>query len=154
MFGFFGKKTLKIAAPLEGKIIDITAVSDEVFSQKMMGDGFAVEPAPGRCTVTAPCDGEVTMLAETGHAVYLKADGADILIHAGVNTAELDGEGFTALVTAGSRVKKGDKLISFDGELIKGRGKEITTMLVITGTEGKKLKRKNLQDRENVLELE
>lgn len=113
MFGF-GKRKLKLAAPVAGRIIDITEVADDVFSSKMMGDGFAVEPSAEADTIVAPCDGEVTLVAKTLHAVALRADGVELLIHVGLDTVELAGEGFHALVKAGDQVRRGTPLLQFD----------------------------------------
>ncbi|MGO5486198.1 PTS sugar transporter subunit IIA [Selenomonas montiformis] len=131
MFGF-GKKEKNIAAPVDGRIIDITAVEDEVFSQKLMGDGFAVEPAEGADTIAAPCDGTVRLLADTLHAVAIDADGLEVLIHIGLDTVELGGKGFAALTRQGANVHRGDPLIRFDAGIIRGEGKPLTTMVVLT----------------------
>ena len=153
MFGF-GKKTLKVATPFAGKIVDITAAPDAVFADKMMGDGFAVVPAEGEDTVKAPCDAEISVMAETHHAVGLSAAGAEILIHIGVDTVSLNGEGFTALVKEGDSVKKGTPLIRFDRAAILGKGKDLMTMVVVTNMDNVNLKNKNLQNAEAVLEIE
>lgn len=131
MFGF-GKKEKNIAAPVDGRIIDITAVEDEVFSQKLMGDGFAVEPAEGTDTIAAPCDGTVRLLADTLHAVAIDADGLEVLIHIGLDTVELGGNGFAALTQQGAKVHRGDPLIRFDADIIREEGKPLTTMVVLT----------------------
>lgn len=136
MFGF-GKKEVKIAAPVAGKIMDITAVPDEMFSAKMMGDGFAVEPAQDADTIVAPCDGTVKLVAKTKHAVALEKDGLEILIHVGLDTVELNGEGFMALAKAGAKVKKGEPLLRFDRAVIEAAQKKITTMLVLTNGDEK-----------------
>ena len=104
MFGW-GEKKLALIAPAEGKLIDITAVDDPVFAGKMMGDGFAVEPSPESDKIIAPCDGEIALLSDTKHAVAIRREGVEILIHVGLDTAALGGEGFTALVKAGDTVK-------------------------------------------------
>lgn len=137
MFGLFQRKKEKllIAAPIKGKIIDITAVPDAVFSGKMMGDGVGIEPEGSM--ITAPCDGKVILLAKTLHAVALEAQGVEILIHIGMDTVELNGQGFTAHVGAGDAVKKGDPLISFDREYISKQGKLLITPVVITNMEQK-----------------
>jgi glucose-specific phosphotransferase system IIA component len=137
MFSLFSnkKKELQIFSPVPGKVIDITKVPDGVFSEKMMGDGVAVEPEEN--TVVAPCDGQIVLLARTLHAVAIQAgNGAEILIHIGLDTVELDGKGFTGHVSVGDKVKKGDKLISFDREFIQGKGKPLITPIVITNMDG------------------
>ena len=135
MFGF-GKKKISIASPIPGTVIDITAVDDKVFSQKMMGDGVAIEPEGN--VVTAPCDGQVVLLARTLHAVALQAEnGAEILIHIGLDTVELDGKGFIGHVSVGDKVRRGDKLITFDKTFIHEQGKPLITPIVVTNTDGR-----------------
>ena len=129
MFGF-GKKKITVAAPVTGSLIDITDVKDEVFSSKMMGDGFAVEPDGD--TVVAPCDGKIVLLANTLHAVALEQDGVQLLIHIGLDTVELDGKGFKPFIKNGDTVKKGDALIQFDRDYLTAQQKPLTTMIVIT----------------------
>ncbi len=153
MFGF-GKKTLVLAAPVAGRIMDITAVGDPVFAGKVMGDGFAVEPSPDASAVVAPCDGEVMVVTETGHAVALRSQGAEILIHAGIDTVELKGRGFTALVKPGDRVKAGTPLLRFDRAAVLAAGKPLTTMVVVTNqADVVKNVEKNLDDPSGVLVL-
>jgi len=145
MFGLFGGKKVELFAPVAGKIIDITEVADSVFSAKMLGDGFAVEPS-ANC-ITAPCDGKVTLLAKTKHAVAIEKDGVQILIHIGLDTVELNGQGFTTHIKENDLVKRGERLISFDGDYIQAQGKSLTTMLVLTNMEEKtKSVMKNLKD--------
>ena len=129
MFGF-GKKKITVAAPVTGSLIDITDVKDEVFSSKMMGDGFAVEPDGD--TIVAPCDGKIVLLANTLHAVALEQDGVQLLIHIGLDTVELDGKGFKPFIKNGDTVKKGDALIQFDRDYLTAQQKPLTTMVVIT----------------------
>lgn len=129
MFGF-GKKKITVAAPVTGSLIDITDVKDEVFSSKMMGDGFAVEPDGD--TIVAPCDGKIVLLANTLHAVALEQDGVQLLIHIGLDTVELDGKGFKPFIKNGDTVKKGDALIQFDRDYLTEQQKPLTTMVVIT----------------------
>lgn len=134
MFGF-GKKDIKVAAPVAGRIFDITEAKDEVFSSKMMGDGFAVEPESEE--IVAPCDGRIALLAGTLHAVAIEKDGVQLLIHVGLDTVELQGKGFEAKVAEGDQVKKGDVLLHFDRAYIESQGKPLTTMLVITNMDEK-----------------
>ena len=151
MFGF-GKRKLKLAAPVAGRIIDITEVADDVFSSKMMGDGFAVEPSAEADTIVAPCNGEVTLVAKTLHAVALRADGVELLIHVGLDTVELAGEGFHALVKAGDQVRRGTPLLQFDRAGLVAQGKRLTTMLVLTNeAEQVKSVEKHLDDSAAVL---
>lgn len=128
----FGKKTLRVAAPLKGRVMDITAVPDPVFSEKMLGDGFAVEPSPEETTVAAPCAGEVILVAETKHAVALRANGVELLLHVGLDTAVLGGDGFQTLVGIGDQVVQGQPLLSFDRGILEAKGKSLITALVVT----------------------
>lgn len=135
MLGFF-KKTIEIDifAPISGKIIDIIEVPDEVFSQKMVGDGIAIEPSDG--LVVAPCKGKIVQIFNTNHAVGIQTDeGLDILIHLGLDTVELKGEGFTRLAEVDAEVKPGDPLIQMDIEKIKSLGRLTITPVIITNPE-------------------
>lgn len=125
------EKDTAILAPLEGELLPIDAVPDPVFSQKMMGDGFAVNPTNG--TVVSPVDGEVISVFPTKHAVSLQdANGREILIHVGLETVKLKGEGFTAFVKDGQAVKKGQKLLEVDFASIKDKVPSIITPVVFT----------------------
>lgn len=131
--GLFGKKESEIiiTAPLNGKVVELSHVPDPVFSEKMMGDGLAIEPSEG--IVVAPVDGEIQSVFPTKHAVGLKTkSGVEILIHIGLETVSLNGEGFEAFVTAGDKVKRGDKLISFDLDIIGKKAKSTVTPIIIT----------------------
>ncbi len=130
MFGFSKKTTLHLASPVPGQVIDITAVKDEVFSKKMMGDGFAVIPETG--LVTAPCDGSILLLADTLHALAMECGKVQFLIHIGLETVDLQGRGFKAFVKNGDVVKKGDPLIAFDVDFIQTQGKDPTVIVVLT----------------------
>jgi glucose-specific phosphotransferase system IIA component len=152
VFGF-GKKKITVAAPVTGSLIDITDVKDEVFSSKMMGDGFAVEPDGD--TVVAPCDGKIVLLANTLHAVALEQDGVQLLIHIGLDTVELGGKGFTPFIKNGDSVKKGDALIQFDREYLTAQQKPLTTMVVITNMDERvKSIEKDLQDKDKVMTIQ
>lgn len=148
MFGFFSNKKIELFSPAEGKIMDITAVEDAVFSAKMLGDGFAVEPTAD--VLLAPCDGKICMIAETGHAIALEKDGVEILLHVGIDTVDLKGQGFEVLVHEGDMVNRGTALLHFDRKFICEQGKKATTMLVLTNGE-EKLKKieKNLTSGEH-----
>jgi glucose PTS system EIICBA or EIICB component len=140
---FFKKKKQasdEIAAPLTGKVIPITEVDDQVFSQKMMGDGFAIEPTDG--TVVSPVDGEVVNVFPTKHAIGIKADsGREILIHFGIDTVNLKGEGFTSFISEGDKVKRGQKLLEVDLEFVKKNAPSVTTPVVFTNlAEGESIK--------------
>jgi len=133
--GLFKKKTVEsdpfFLLPLEGQLVPIETVPDPVFSQKMMGDGFAIQPTKG--TVVSPVDGKVISLFPTKHAVsLLDHNGREILIHVGIETVGLKGEGFTSFVKDGQTVKKGQKLLEVDFEFIKEKVPSIITPVVFT----------------------
>jgi beta-glucoside PTS system EIICBA component len=120
-----------IHSPLNGKLVSLTDVPDPVFSQKMMGDGFAIIPTDGK--VVAPVKGEVIQLFESKHAIGIKSEqGLEILIHIGLNTVELNGEGFETLVEVGQTVNAGDTLIKVDLELLKEKSYDVITPVIIT----------------------
>lgn len=136
MFSLFKKKekNLKLKAYLSGKMISINKVPDEVFSSKIMGDGLAIIPTTS--IVKSPADGEIiVVMEESKHAVGIKFEnGVEALIHVGIDTVSMNGEGFEVFVKAGDSVKEGQDLIMFDEELIKNRGLSTYTMLVITNS--------------------
>ncbi|UOY91217.1 PTS glucose transporter subunit IIA [Ectobacillus sp. JY-23] len=125
------KKDELIVAPLTGAVKNIEEVPDPVFAQRMMGDGIAIVPEEG--VVVSPVDGEVVQLFHTKHAIGIKSrNGLEILIHVGLETVNLNGEGFEAHVTTGQQVKAGDKLITFDLAFISENAKSTITPIVIT----------------------
>jgi PTS system glucose-specific IIA component len=129
---FSRKKEITLVTPVSGKVVSLSEVPDETFAQLTMGDGFAVQPADNK--IVAPCDAVITYIAETGHAIALTSkDGIEILIHIGIDTVKLNGEGFTASVANGSQVKSGDTLVTFDREGIEAKGYNLVTPIVITG---------------------
>ena len=123
--------TCKLLAPLSGWCAPLDEVPDPVFAQRVLGDGVAVDPVDG--TLYAPCDGEVISIAAAKHAVALRADnGLELLMHVGIDTVALAGDGFQPLVAAGARVRARDPLLRFDLELLAQRAKSLITPLVIT----------------------
>ncbi|MBE1303734.1 PTS glucose transporter subunit IIA [Clostridium botulinum] len=136
MFSLFKKKekSLKLKAYLSGKAISINKVPDEVFASKIMGDGLAIIPTTS--IVKSPADGEIiVVMEESKHAVGIKFEnGIEALIHVGIDTVSMNGEGFEVFVKTGDSVKEGQDLIMFDEELIKNRGLSTYTMLVITNS--------------------
>lgn len=123
-----------IFSPLTGKIIPLNQVNDPTFASELMGKGIAIIPTEGKAY--APDDGEVVSLFRTKHAIGFQTDsGVEILIHIGIDTVKLDGQHFQAHVQAGSQVKKGDLLVSFDIEAIKQAGFEVTTPIIITNSD-------------------
>jgi len=130
MFGIFGK-TQEIVAPISGRTVDITEVKDAVFSEKMAGDGLAIDPTGD--IVVAPADGELTMLFGTKHAFGMTlSKGVQILVHIGLETVSLNGEGFTALKKQGDRVKKGEPIIKIDRAFITSKGLSLITPIIFT----------------------
>ncbi|AMA73607.1 glucose-specific PTS transporter subunit IIBC [Aneurinibacillus thermoaerophilus] len=124
--------------PIDGKVVDLKDVPDQVFSQKMMGDGFAIEPDNGE--VVSPIDGTVTTLFPTKHAVGLLADnGREVLIHFGIDTVKLQGEGFEALVEQGAKVKAGQPLLRVNLNEIKGKVPSTITPIIFTNLSGEKV---------------
>ena len=125
---------MKLYACVTGRLMDMSEVPDDMFSQKMMGDGIAIEPEGD--TVVAPADAEVTMIMEESlHAIGLRMkNGAEILIHIGIDTVKLNGEGFEALVKTGDKVTAGTPLIKFDKEVIKAAGYGTTVIMAVTNS--------------------
>ncbi|MED4954600.1 PTS glucose transporter subunit IIA [Paenibacillus sp. FSL R5-0527] len=122
---------LDIPSPLPGKIIPLDQVEDEAFSSKAMGEGFAILPDSGK--VAAPFAGKIAHIMEKSkHAVLLEHEsGVQLLIHVGMNTVALKGEGFKAHVKSGDRVKKGQQLLEFDIDLIRREGYSVITPVVV-----------------------
>lgn len=123
----------KLRSPIVGEVVALSDVNDPVFSSGVMGQGIAVKPSKG--VVYAPADAEIAIAFPTGHAYGLKTDnGAEILIHVGIDTVSLNGEGFEAKVSQGDRVRAGDIIGTFDSEVIAANGLDDTTMVIITNT--------------------
>lgn len=126
------KASVELKAGLTGRVIPISEVPDEVFSQCVMGNGIAIEPESD--TVVSPADAEVgVVMADTGHACGLVLDnGAELLIHVGIDTVDMGGDGFELLVKEGEAVKQGQPLIRFDPEKIRAAGHPIVTVFIVT----------------------
>jgi glucose-specific phosphotransferase system IIA component len=121
-------------SPIKGKMLPLSSVPDELFSQEMMGKGFAIDPTEGK--VYSPCDGIVGSIFKTNHAVAIAADsGPEVLIHIGIDTVKMNGEGFKSFIKNGDSIKKGQLLIEFDLDLIKSRAKSHITPIVITNSD-------------------
>lgn len=145
LFDFFKKKDkeemndekleLKIYSPTKGKLVDITMVPDATFSEKMLGDGVAIIPDKNGL-LCAPVDGRITQLINSLHAFTMETeDGVNILVHFGINTVQLKGEGLKAFATEGDFVKAGDKIIEYDYELITQKGYDTITSVIILDSE-------------------
>lgn len=123
-----------LTSPVKGTQIPLSEVADETFASEMLGTTVAVEPADGK--IVAPCDGEVSNIFETGHAVCITTEsGGELLIHIGIDTVKMDGKGFTKKVSDGDKVHAGDILVEADLEEIKNAGYQTTTMMILTNTD-------------------
>jgi len=131
MFGFLKRKPRVIHAPIDGQLIAIESVDDEVFSQKMAGDGVAIYPIGD--VFTAPIDGVITKIFSTNHAFSIKnRQDLEVLVHIGLETVALKGEGFERLASEGDEVKAGDPIIKVDLDYIKANAKDIITPILVT----------------------
>ena len=131
---FADEKEITLCSHLNGMVVPLENVEDAVFSQKILGNGIAVEPSEGK--LFSPCDGRIENVFDTKHAINLVSeDGAEILLHIGIDTVKLDGKYFEAHVSDGQQVKKGDLLISFDIGKIREAGFLLTTPLIICNTD-------------------
>jgi len=130
MFGLFKAKKQSIMSPADGDVVDLSEVPDQVFSEKMAGEGIALTPRSN--TFVAPISGVVTKIFSTNHAYSIKAkNGLEVLVHIGLDTVALKGEGFKRLVEEGTTVSTGKAIISADLEYIKSQGKKIITPIVL-----------------------
>ncbi|WP_026885887.1 PTS sugar transporter subunit IIA [Clostridium beijerinckii] len=137
MFNFFKKnskdsnKEAKLVAPITGKTIDLSKVPDKVFAEKMAGDGLAIDTTGD--IVVAPADGTLTLVFNTKHAFAITLDnGAELLVHIGIDTVSLNGEGFEQLAEAGTKVKAGTPIIKIDRDFILGKGFSLITPVLVT----------------------
>lgn len=137
MFDLFKKRkknqnpTFKLVAPINGKSIPLSEVPDPVFARKMAGEGLAVYPTDDM--VVAPADGELTLVFKTKHAFAMTLDnGVEILVHIGLETVSLNGEGFEQLVEAGTKIKAGTPIIKVNRELVKSKNLPLITPVLIT----------------------
>lgn len=124
----------KIYAPMNGKVIDLQKVADEAFANENLGKSVAILPEDGK--IYAPFNGSIEMIFPTKHAVALKSSqGMEVIIHAGINTVEMNGEGFKIAVSAGQKVEKGNLLFTMDLEKIRKAGYDTTTFVVVTNSD-------------------
>ena len=127
-------KDTVLSACLNGTVVPLADVKDEAFASGVLGDGIAIEPSDGE--LVAPADGEISSTFETHHAVGMTtADGAELLMHIGIDTVKLGGKHFTYLVNEGDKVKKGQPLIRFELEAIKAEGYPVTTPVIVCNTD-------------------
>ncbi|GEO58610.1 glucose PTS transporter subunit IIA [Companilactobacillus bobalius] len=124
---------VSLAAPVDGRLIKLSQVKDPVFSQGLMGQGFAIEPVNGN--IVSPVTGTVTLVSETKHAFGIKTqDGVDVLIHLGIDTVELKGEPFSVLISQGDQIEAGQAVVKMDLKMIEDAGKQKTVILAITNS--------------------
>ncbi len=141
MFKFLKKKE-EFGNIVNGKVINIEQVPDPMFAQRMLGDGFGVEPQDG--TFVSPVSGTVNLVFPTGHAFGITdANGVEILIHVGINTVELEGKGFQIFVEQGQKINKGDKLVQVDLKAIEDAGISTTTAVIFTSGQKVKVLKEN-----------
>ncbi|WP_271397993.1 PTS sugar transporter subunit IIA [Salinicoccus roseus] len=135
----FGKKNdvdkeIEITSPLNGKYVKLEDIPDPVFAEKMMGEGFGVDPTDGE--VVAPVAGTVMQVFPTNHAVGIKTNnGLEVLIHIGLETVAMEGKGFAGHVSEGDKVEKGDKLVTFDMDLVKSEANSTISPVIITNSD-------------------
>lgn len=143
MFNIFKKKpidkNIDLYAPVNGTLVDIETVQDPAFANKVTGDGVAF--SFDEDFICAPADGKISVIAETRHAFAMKFEnGVEILIHIGLNTVNLGGKGFRALVSEGKKVKAGTPIIQIDRKIISEYNVDLTTPMIVTEPNGYKLK--------------
>lgn len=130
MFGFLKRKIREVYAPVDGQVVALESVNDDVFSQKMVGDGVAVIPMSN--SFTAPIDGVVSKIFSTNHAYSIKSEkDLEVMVHIGLETVALDGKGFTRIANEGDKVKAGDVIIEADLSYIREHAKDIVTPVII-----------------------
>lgn len=126
----------EVSAPVAGLAVDITEVKDEAFRSAMLGKGVGIHAEGETDVVTAPVSGEISVLFPTLHAVGLVTDeGVEVLIHIGVDTVNLEGEGFKAYVSQGQKVKRGDRLVEVNFRKLEEKGYDMTVMTIVSNTE-------------------
>ena len=136
MLNIFKKKVkeVNVVAPVDGKSVVLDTVPDKVFASGMMGKGIAFDFST--TTIVSPCDGKITMIPKTLHAFGITAEnGAELLVHIGLDTVNLKGEGFKKIVEEGSKVRAGEPIIEVDRDLISSKGYNLITMLLVTNSD-------------------
>ena len=142
MFGLFKRKVREVHAPVDGQVVDITEVPDEVFAGKMVGDGVAVKPVGD--TFCAPIEGVVSKIFSTNHAFSIKSDkNLEVMVHIGLETVALDGKGFERLAEEGAQVSAGDPVIKADLSYLAEHAKSTITPIVVTeGSDVREIEKK------------
>ena len=121
---------ITLLAPLSGVVVPLDQVPDPVFAGRTVGDGVSIDPTSQ--VLVAPCDGRVVLIHRAGHAITIEASGLEILMHIGLDTVELKGQGFTPKVAAGATVRAGDPLIAFDADFVATHARSLLTEVIIT----------------------
>ena len=128
------KTEMSIYAPVQGNVISRESIPDETFASGVLGDGVGIEPEIGE--VVAPFDGEISSVTDTRHAIGVSGPGGmELLIHVGVDTVKMNGDGFALLVSEGEKVRRGQKLMTFDISKIKANGYSTTTAVLLTNSD-------------------
>lgn len=131
---FFSKKSGRLLAPTDGRLLSLASVSDEAFASGLLGVGFAIEPTAG--TVYAPAAGRIESISDSKHAYTIQAeDGLELLIHVGIDTVELRGEGFLPMVREGETIRAGEVIARIDPDRIRSQGYAATIPVIITNGE-------------------
>ena len=138
MFDFLKKKVVApddvLVAPIKGMAVPSSSINDPTFGQEMLGKGMAIEPSEGK--LYSPIDGSVAVVIDTKHALSIVSDnGAEILMHVGLDTVKLKGKYFTPKVSVGDKVKKGDLILEFDIDALKGEGFDVITPIIICNSD-------------------
>ncbi len=132
MFGWLKGKKTAIYAPVAGEVVALSNVPDEVFSAKMAGDGIAIKPSED--IFRSPIDGVITKIFPTNHAFVVSNNGLEVIVHIGVDTVALNGDGFTRLAKEGASIKSGDPVIQIDLPLVSSMAKSIITPIVVNSS--------------------
>ena len=142
------EETNELCAPMKGEVLDVSKSADPAFASKAMGEGVAINPSEG--IVYAPADGTISLIFPTKHAMGITLNsGVELLIHAGIDTVKMEGEGFETFVETGAKVKEGDKLLSFDMDLVKEKGYKTQTMFLVADAKGKEVEVVEAADADN-----
>ena len=132
------EETNELYAPMKGEVLDVSKSADPAFASKAMGEGVAINPSEG--VIYAPADGTISLIFPTKHAMGITLNsGVELLIHAGIDTVKMEGKGFETFVETGVKVKKGDKPLSFDMDLVKEKGYQTQTMFLVADAKGKEV---------------
>ena len=132
------EETNELYAPMKGEVLDVSKSADPAFASKAMGEGVVINPSEG--VIYAPADGTISLIFPTKHAMGITLNsGVELLIHAGIDTVKMEGKGFETFVETGVKVKKGDKLLSFDMDLVKEKGYQTQTMFLVADAKGKEV---------------